>query len=220
VAAAGLRAGTQGRAQTLEDWEAMLQSALTDPTPAPSDGALLEAARAGDTSAFAELIDRHKDSLVSYLTRIAGRTDEAEDLAQDAFLRLYERSQGYREEGKLKSYLFSIATNLVRSRERQRRRREALRSVFLHNTIGHRTPPAQQRGLLGRELQHQLEAASAELPLRYRTAFVLFEVEGWSYRQICDLTGCREGTVKSRIHRARRWLRERLEPYWKRGLTT
>jgi RNA polymerase sigma-70 factor (ECF subfamily) len=195
------------------------------PSPSPEtepidDGRLLEAARSGDREAFAELIDRHKDALVSYLTRIAGRQDEAEDMAQEAFVRLYERSKGYREEGKLRSYLFSIATNLVRSRERQRRRREALRSMFLASPNGHRTPPAQQHGLLGRELQAQLTDAIAALPLRYRTPLVLYEIEGWSYRQICELTGCREGTVKSRIYRGRRWLRERLEPYWKRGQTT
>jgi len=195
----------------------MLQSAVMD-TPNPeNDGRLLAAAREGDRAAFAELIERHKDSLVSYLTRLCGRQEEAEDLAQEAFLRLYERSQAYREEGKLRSYLFSIATNLVRSRHRQRKRREVLRSIFLSSN-GHRTPAKQQSGLLEQELQEQLACAIADLPLRYRTPLVLFEVEGWSYREICELTGLREGTVKSRIHRAKRSLRERLEPYWKRGL--
>lgn len=194
----------------------MLQSALSS-EDSPSDGQLLEAARDGDRIAFARLIDRHKDALVSFLTRAAGQRDDAEDLAQESFLRLYERSGAYREEGKLRSYLFSIATNLVRSRERQKRRRQTLRTIFLHSSNGHGAPAPQQRGLLRQELQDQLSRAIAELPLRYRTPFVLYEIEGWSYRQICELTGCREGTVKSRIHRGRRWLRERLEPYWKQG---
>ncbi len=194
----------------------MLQAALPS-EDSPSDGHLLEAARNGDRMAFARLIDRHKDALVSFLTRVAGRRDDAEDLAQESFLRLYERSRAYREEGKLRSYLFSIATNLVRSHERQKRRRETLRALFLRSDNGHRTPPPQQRGLLRQELQDQLSRAIAELPLHYRTPLVLYDIEGWSYRQICELTGCREGTVKSRIHRGRRWLRARLEPYWKQG---
>lgn len=181
-----------------------------------SDGQLLAAARAGDRHAFAALVDRYKDPLVSFLTRLTGRPDAADDLAQESFVRLYERAGAYREQGRLKAYLFRIAMNLLRSSERQRRRRELLRAAFLP-TNGHRTPAPQSARLLQSELRDKLARAIAELPLRYRTPFVLREVEGWSYRQICDAIGCREGTVKSRIHRGRRMLRERLTPYLEGG---
>jgi RNA polymerase sigma-70 factor, ECF subfamily len=185
--------------------------------PEIDDGALLRAARAGNPAAFGELVDRHKDALLAYLTRLTGQTEEAEDLAQESFVRLYERSQGYREEGKLRSYLFSIATNLVRSQERQRRRREVLRSIFLASSNGHGAPAQQQSRLLSDELRQRLGDAIAKLPLRYRTPLVLYEIEGWSYHQIGELTGCAAGTVKSRIHRGRRRLKECLEPYWEGG---
>ncbi len=178
-----------------------------------SDGNLLEAARAGDRSAFALLVDRHKDPLVGTLTRLTGRQEDAEDLAQEAFVRLFERGARYQERGKLGAYLLRIATNLLRSRERQRARRRILRAAFLAPN-GHESPSAPQRLLLERELQHELARALARLPLRYRVPLVLSSIEGWSYRQIGELTGCRAGTVKSRIHRGKRRLEELLSPYW------
>lgn len=185
----------------------------------PPDGQLLAAARSGDRDAFACLIDRHKDPLVRFLQRLTGSHDRAEDLAQEAFLRLHQRGGAYREQGQLRSYLFRIAVNLLRSRERQARRRELLRTAFLPGD-GHRTPPSQEQRVLADELAGQLRQALAELPLRFRTPLVLFEIEGWSYREIGELTGCREGTVKSRIYRGRQRLKDRLRPYWEAGATT
>ncbi len=181
-----------------------------------SDGELLEAARAGDRGAFARLVDRHKDPLVGYLTRLTGRQEDAEDLAQEAFVRLFERGARYRERGRLGAYLLRIGTNLLRSRERQRARRRFLRAAFL-SPNGHGSPAAPQQRLLDRELQRELAHALARLPLRYRVPLVLSSIEGWSYRRIGELTGCREGTVKSRIHRGKRRLEELLSPYWLGG---
>ncbi len=181
-----------------------------------TDGELLRAARAGDRAAFGRLVDRHKDPLVGYLTRITGRREDAEDVAQEAFVRLFERSARYREQGKLSAYLFRIATNLVRGRERQRARRRLLRAVFL-SPNGHGAPDAPGERLLERELKRELARALARLPLRYRVPVVLSSIEGWSYRRIGELTGCREGTVKSRIHRGKRRLEEMLSPYWHGG---
>lgn len=181
-----------------------------------SDGRLLASARNGDREAFGRLVDRHKDALVRSLIRLTGGRDRAEELAQEAFLRLYERSSRYREQGKVTAYLFRIAVNLLRSRERQRRRRRALRSIFLA-PAPRSDEPAQQTRLLRQELQEQIARALASLPLHYRVPLVLYELEGWSYRQIGAVSGCREGTVKSRIHRGRRLLEERLRPYWQGG---
>lgn len=183
---------------------------------ATSDGHLLAAAREGDREAFACLIDRHKDRLVSYLTRMTGHGDRAEDLAHEAFLRLYERGGGYREQGKLEAYLMRIAVNLLRSEERREGRRRFLRSVFLSSN-GHHSTPGPQARVLENELRRELQRAIASLPLRYRIPLVLRDVEGWSYRDIAELTDCREGTVKSRIHRGRRRLRDELTPYWLGG---
>ena len=91
-----------------------------------SDADLMAQVRAGDREAFADLVDRHKDAVVNYLTRLTGNRDRAEDLGQETFLRLYRSAAGYVEQGYLRAYLFRIATNLVRSEERRERRQRLL----------------------------------------------------------------------------------------------
>lgn len=175
-------------------------------------------AQAGARDAFAELVERHKDLLVGYLIRLTGEAERAEDLAQEAFLRLYTAGRAYEERGQLKAYLFRIATNLLRSEERRRARWHRLRSLFV-NSNGHRgdQEPVQENRLLAAEAEGRLETEIARLPLRYRAPLVLREIEGLSYREIGGALGCREGTVKSRIHRGRQMLRVALEPYWSGG---
>jgi RNA polymerase sigma-70 factor (ECF subfamily) len=182
--------------------------------PEPSDAELMARVRDGDRHAFADLVDRHKDAVVSYLTRLTGDRDRAEDLGQETFLRLFRSAAEYREQGFLRAYLFRIATNLVRSDER-RRHRWRLLQPFLPSR-GHEEP-AGPVGLLGRELSRQVKVALTEIPLRFRVPLVLHEIEGWTYAEIAGELGCREGTVKSRIHRGRRQLRHKLEPYWQGG---
>ena len=176
------------------------------------DSELYSRSRHGDRAAFGTLVERHKDGLVNYLTRLCGDREEAEDLAQEAFLRLYERSDRYREQGHLRAYLFRIATNLFRTQKRREQRWSRLRLLFF-NTNGHHTDAAQQIRLLQGELSRQLAAALLAVPIRYRVPVLLALVEGWSHREIADLLECREGTVKSRIHRGRRQLQTLLDGY-------
>lgn len=176
-----------------------------------SDADLIAGARSGEMTAFAEIVNRHKDALVGYLYRMVGNRERAEDVAQEAFLRLYQRSKHYQERGQLKAYLFRIATNLVRSEERKATRWDRVRQ-YLRPSEGGSAP--QERRLLEGELQRVLLQAITDLPIRYRAPLVLREIDGWRYRAISEALGCSEGTVKSRIHRGRRLLREQLAPYW------
>ncbi len=176
-----------------------------------SDAELIARVRSGQTSAFAEIIDRYKDSLVGYLVRLLGNRERAEDIAQDAFLRLYQHSGSYEERGQLKAYLFRIATNQLRSEERRAHRWDRIRRLLQPRNGG---PPAQEQALLQDELKRELLKAIAALPLRYRAALVLHEIEGWSYRNISETLDCNEGTVKSRIYRGRSLLKRSLAPYW------
>ncbi|MDX1383948.1 MAG: sigma factor, partial [Thermoanaerobaculia bacterium] len=93
----------------------------------------------GDSDAFGALVDRHKDVLVNYLTRLARDRDRAEELAQEAFLRLYQKSSYYRERGQLLPYLMRIATNLLRSEQRRATRWRALAGRVAHERPA---PPA------------------------------------------------------------------------------
>lgn len=178
------------------------------------DGDLFARAREGDRSALADLVERHKDPLVNYLTRMAGSRDRAEDLAQEAFVRLVERSESYREQGRLKAYLYRIATNLLRSAERRERRWRLLEPVFALGLPRHESPRQDLR-LLRDELAEELLAGLRSLPIHYRVPLVLRDVEDWSYQEIAGMLDCAEGTVKSRIHRGRELLRNRLESHRK-----
>ena len=184
-----------------------------EPDPEPADAALMERVRAGDRDAFGRLVERYGDALVAYLARLTGSPERAEDLAQEAFLRLYRAAPRYREEGRLAPFLYSIATNLLRSEERRARRWRTLRPVLeVHHET--QTEPGAPRRLLQGELRRRLAAAVAALPLTLRAPLVLFEIEDWPQREIARALDCREGTVKSRLHRARARLRAELGPLW------
>lgn len=192
--------------------------------PQPGDPELMNRVKRGDREAFTELVDRHKNGLLGFLTAMTRDRDRAEELAQDTFVRLYESARRYEERGQFVPYLFRIATNLVRSEERKKRRRDALTRLFAWNGNGqgrgrgHGLVESPQAACLREELRARLNEALASLPIRYRSPLVLREMEGWSYRDIARALACEEGTVKSRIHRGRARLRELLAPYWTGGL--
>ena len=172
----------------------------------------------GDRAAFGAVVERHKRALTAYMGRLAGSRERAEELAQEAFVRLYQSAPTYRDEGRLLPLLFRIATNLLRSEERRRRRWQLLQPIFA-NGNGHRSTSngGGEADLLRDELQRRVRRELARLPLRFRVPLVLFEVEEWTYADIAGFVGCREGTVKSRIHRGRDRLRRALAPYWTVG---
>ena len=191
----------------------------SEPTMEPTDSELMARAGQGDRAAFSALVERHKRALTAYLGRLAGSRDRAEELAQEAFVRLFQAAPTYRDEGRLLALLFRIGTNLLRSEERRRRRWQLLEPLFGGaNGNGHHPVTAGgEEELLRAELQRCVRRELARLPLRFRVPLVLFELEEWSYTDIAGLLGCREGTVKSRIHRGRDRLRRALAPYWTEG---
>ncbi|MGD2116266.1 MAG: RNA polymerase sigma factor [Acidobacteriota bacterium] len=180
---------------------------------APTDAELMARVRRGERDAFGLLVDRHKDGLVAYLARLTGSRERAEDLAQEAFLRLYRAAAGYRERGRLAAFLYRIATNLLRSEER-RERRWRLLSPELRPLEEDRTEPGAPARVMRAELRRRLAAALGELPLALRVPLVLYEIEDWPQQDIARVLSCRVGTVKSRLHRARARLRRELGPVW------
>lgn len=191
--------------------------AALKPNPA-TDAELLDRCQARDDDAFGLLVERHKDLVVNYLARLVGCRDRAEDYAQETFVRLYQNLGRYREEGNLVAYLLRIATNLVRSDERRKKRWQILRPLLpVHNQDPGAGPQAQT---LAHEEQNQVLRALAEVDLTYRVPLVLREIEGRSYQEIAKVLGVREGTVKSRLSRGRSQLKEKLLPYWTSGART
>jgi RNA polymerase sigma-70 factor (ECF subfamily) len=181
----------------------------------PDDASLMARLRQGDREAFGQLVERHKDSVVGYLTRLSGSRDRADDLGQETFLRLFRFAGGYIEQGHLRAYLFRIAANLLHSEERREHRLRLLLPLFGVSPAS--TEPSASSHLLQSELQRTVAEALTEVPLRYRVPLVLHEIEGWAYTEIATHLGCREGTVKSRVFRGRQHLKRRLSAYWKEG---
>jgi RNA polymerase sigma-70 factor (ECF subfamily) len=179
------------------------------------DAHLMAEVKQGDAGAFEQIVDGHKDSLVNYLCRLTGCRDRAEEYAQEAFLRLYQNADRYDERGLLSAYLFRIATNLVRTDERRRKRWRLLVPFIDHDDLSRE--PSPQREVLHGEAAGVVTDAIARLPLPFRAPLVLREIEGWAYQEIAEALGCRIGTVKSRINRAKAQLRATLERYWLEG---
>jgi len=179
----------------------------------------VQAVRAGDTQAFAGLVHRHQDRLFAILLRLTGDPAAAEDLAQDAFVRAYRGLARFRGEAAFGTWLIQIAINLARDRVRERMRkrtvsldalleRDADSPLFADSRPG--TDPL--AFLSERDLVDRLESALAELPPAYREAFVLRHIEDMPYEAIATATGHSVGSLKVRVHRARKLLKERLFP--------
>lgn len=173
-----------------------------------TDGQLMERVQSGDRLAFAQIVERHKDAMVNYLTRLSGSRARGEEMAQECFVRLYLSRERYREEGKLGALLYRIATNLAFSDARRRRRRQVL---SLGLVDGGQEPSTPESELLCREAHAQLLRAIGQVKLRFRAPLVLYAIEGLSYGEVARALGCAENTVKSRISRGRRQLRQHLD---------
>lgn len=176
------------------------------------DGALMELVRESDEAAFELLMKRYKNPLVNYLSKLTRDRDRAEEVAQEAFLRLYQNADRYKDRGFFTAYLYRIATNLVRSEERRKARWRTISTLFAAEEEKTAVSPHGQ--VASGEVAEVVTAALAQLPMRYRAPIVLREIEGLSYAEIAEALDCREGTVKSRINRAKARLRDLLDGYW------
>jgi len=177
-----------------------------------TDDLLMVRTRQGDRASFDTLVIRHRDGLVNYLTHLTRSRDRAEELAQEAFIRLYEKSHRYKPQGRLAPYLYRIATNLFRSDTRRLKRWQLLVAGFLVSDSSPQASP--QNELLSCEIEDKVTVALSALPVSFRAAVILREIEGWSYEEIAQTLGCSLGTVKSRISRGRDILRTSLQGYW------
>src|SRR6266704_394508 len=187
-----------------------------------SDHALLEATRAGDEDAFAELVGRYRNQITSYIYRMTNDYEEAVDLAQETFVRLYRAAGRYQTTHAFSTYLYRIATNLAISELRKRKRRRLVSLTGLLTSGEGQEPrdfdapderPLQDISLVDSERRAVIKRAIATLPDKYRAPLVLRDVEGKSYDEIAAILQTSEGTVKSRINRARNFLRDKMRHY-------
>ncbi len=189
---------------------------------ARSDHALIEATRAGDEAAFAELVARYRNQITNYVYRMINDYDSAVDLSQETFVRVYGAMQRYHSSYAFSTYIYRIATNLAISELRKRKRHRLVSLTGFFQTRDGATPqefnppdksPLQDATLIEAERRAAVARAIASLPEKYRAPLVLRDVEGRSYDQISEILQTSEGTVKSRISRARALLRNKLSAY-------
>ena len=194
-----------------------------EPVGEMTDHRLLEATRAGDGAAFAELVRRYRNQITNYVYRMTNDYDLAVDLAQETFMRVYAAAERYQTSYAFSTYIYRIATNLAISelRRRKRRRLVSLSSFFQEresptDSCELEMPdagPLQDATLAEGERRAAVARAIATLPEKYRAPLVLRDVEERSYEEIAHILGMNEGTVKSRINRARTFLRDKLRAY-------
>ena len=193
-------------------------SKLAAPEERLSDHALIEATTKGDEEAFAEIVRRYRNPITNYLYRFLNDYEEAVDLAQETFVRVYFAAERYHTEFAFSTYIYRIASNLAISELRRRKRRKVLSLTGLFNS-GEDTSdfqPADERklqdvDLIDSEQNAIIGKAIAALPVKYRAPIVLRDIEGKSYEEIAEILKLGLGTTKSRISRARALLKEKLK---------
>jgi RNA polymerase sigma-70 factor (ECF subfamily) len=175
--------------------------------PRSVERALVARAQAGDLGAFEALYRANQGRVYALCYRMAGEASLAEELAQDVFVRAWQRLGSFRGESAFSSWLHPLTVNVALSERRQRRRRTA-RVMSTDDPTVFERPEAPR---VGPEAGVDLDRALATLPPGARSVFVLHDVEGYKHEEIAKMTGVATGTSKAQLHRARRLLREALD---------
>jgi len=180
-----------------------------------NDQHLIAECLTGRTEAFGQLVVRYQNRLYNTLVHVLGSADEAQDVAQDAFVHAFQKLHSFRGESAFYSWLFRIALNAAVTRKRKNKRMKA--SLEAAKDAAGIEPPDEHpsaepsHALEQRERQNLVRQALSQLSEEFRTVLVLKEMEGLKYEEIADMVECPIGTVRSRIHRARAEMRQKLE---------
>jgi RNA polymerase sigma-70 factor, ECF subfamily len=187
-----------------------------------SESRFIERLRGRDERAFNDLVQRYEQRVFRLVFRMLGRRDEAEDMVQEVFVQVFKAVESFRGDSKLSTWIYRIAINLCKNRAKylSRRRSEAQDELeqmsewrSLHEgrgiTVGETNRPDQV--VQGYQLETIVRLSISQLDADFREVLVLRDIEDLPYEDIMEITGLPEGTVKSRIHRARAMLKQRIE---------
>jgi RNA polymerase sigma-70 factor, ECF subfamily len=186
----------------------------------PEDQLLLARLRARDEEAFTDIVRHYGDRVFNLVFRMVGNRSEAEDVAQEVFVTVFKNIDGFRGEARFSTWLLRIAANHAKNRIKYLARRTAAPGDVEDMSAETGVP---SRGVLqarmdgpdalmeAAELGSLLERAIAALDEEQRLVVILRDIEDLSYEEICEITALPEGTVKSRIHRARMTLKLLIE---------
>ncbi len=186
-----------------------------------SDEELMLLVQEGRNQAYDVLVGRYKNRLYTYLFRLLGNESEAEEFAQEAFVKAFIHAEKYRTVARFSTWLYTIATNLVRNRVRNVKRRPGMVSLWSEDAHGEdegkwlELRDDSQRpdyNMERRNMNEVIQDAIEKIPAKYRPAFVLREINELSYEEIAATTGLKLGTVRSRINRARAHFKKLVAP--------
>jgi RNA polymerase sigma-70 factor (ECF subfamily) len=196
------------------------QTAAGQAEPVRSDELLIDRFRRGDRSAFGEIVERYKKEMVNYLYRLVGDAGWAEDLAQDVFLKVYLKADHFRARSKFSTWLYRIAHN--RGVDFLKRRRHEPKLVLTagsektgevrdFDVVDHRDSPDGEthRG----EMEKRIMGIVEEMDDKYREVFVLCAMKRLSYEDAAEVLDCSVKTVSSRLCRARKFFRAKVQPF-------
>jgi RNA polymerase sigma-70 factor (ECF subfamily) len=188
-----------------------------------TDEALMEQFQKGSSDSFATLLERHRRGIYNFVLRHVGDQGTAEDLLQDTFLRVVQGADSYKLESKFTTWLYTIARNLCVDHARKMRFRrhksldqptceaEAEGPTLMDRVAGPGAPP--DRSAIGTELQVRLSLAIATLNDEQREVFLMREYSNLPFKEIAEVVGVPENTVKSRMRYALEHLRKQLSEY-------
>jgi len=185
----------------------------------PSDEELVKKAQAGRTDAFGLLVERHQDYVYNAVFHLVGRGADAEDIAQEVFVSAYRALSGFKGRARFTTWLYGIMLNAVRSYWRRRKRVTVLSVDADDDDEGSgRQIPAKQESpaetSMRAERVRAVRAAIGALDENLREIIVLRDIQGLTYEELSEALALPDGTVKSRLFRARRELTEKLKPFW------
>lgn len=189
-----------------------------------ADAALMVAFQKGDNKAFDQIVDKYHKPIVNFIYKIVNNSAEAEELAQEVFLRIYRARHTYEPRARFAAWIYKIATNLsFKEAERKRRmkfwhRRDSLQADPSAEEEAFRDPlPDAEDRLVTTELGQVIRHAIRTLPRNEKTALVLRRYEDLSYREIAEIMRCTEAAVKTYIHRGKLHVRDLILPYLQKG---
>jgi len=177
-------------------------------TEKEADHDLMRKIQEGDMVAFNQMANKFKNRLMNVISRMVGSTEEAEDIVQETFLRVYQHRDSFDFKHCFSTWIYTIALNLGRNELRKRKR---FKFLDIFDLQGKESEIAVEMKLPS-NLPGAIENALTSLPEKYKSAFMLRDVQELPYEEIAKIMNIPLGTVKSRVNRARAMLREKLRP--------
>ena len=178
------------------------------------DQILVDRCRRGEREAFAQLMRQHEKRIYNFSYRMLGNREEAEDLTQDIFIAAFRGIKGFRAEAKFSTWLYRIAMNRARNRFKYLSRRNFFSRANRTDDSGQNLPlddpealpsatPSPEQWAMTKDLANQVQQCLNQMPHLSRQILVLRDVQGFSYEELSEMLDLNQGTVKSRLHRAR-----------------